>query len=107
MRRSHVIVLSSNFETFGLVLAEAMACGKPVISTRSGGPEDFVTEETGILVSAHDSSALAEALIQMRQRYDRYDPALIRAHCVERFSERQFVRKLEDIYRQVIVKAGE
>lgn len=41
-------VLNSNFETFSVVTAEALAYGKPVIATRCGGPEEFVNKIMGI-----------------------------------------------------------
>ena len=99
--RSHAVISASRFETFGLTLAEAMACGRPVIATRSGGPESFVTLETGLLVPVNDVSALARAMQQMIAQYDQYDPDRIRAYCVERFSEAAIVRHLESIYTRI------
>ena len=50
-----VFAFPSEFETFGLVLAEAMAMGKPVVSYAVGGtPEVVVDGETGFLVSQRD-----------------------------------------------------
>ncbi|MER3570478.1 MAG: hypothetical protein C4348_02685 [Patescibacteria group bacterium] len=61
-----VFVLPSIFksEAFGLVLIEAMACGKPVISTELGTGTSFVNQDgvTGFVVPPRDSKALAEAL---------------------------------------------
>ncbi len=50
-------------EQFGYVLVEAMACGKPVVSTLSGSiPEIVENRKTGFLVRPADSKALADAL---------------------------------------------
>ena len=61
-RRAALFVLPSRQEGFGIVLAEAMACGTPVVATRSGGPGDLIEDgESGWLVD-HDDAALARAL---------------------------------------------
>ncbi len=102
IHRSHALVSSSDVETFGLSIAEAMACGRPVVATRSGGPEDFVTERSGILVPPQDVDALAGALQRTVATYSRYDPAAIRDDCVSRFNERVYVARLEEAYRKAI-----
>ena len=61
MNQAHFFVLPSKFEGFGLVVAEAMACGPYVIATNSGGVAE-VMGDTGILVPPKDSEALAQAL---------------------------------------------
>jgi L-malate glycosyltransferase len=101
IQQSHVVVSTSKVETFGVTLIEAMACGKPIITTRSGGPEYFVDERSGILVDVGDIHGLAHALAQIRQNYQRYDPAYIRQVCVERFSETAIVQQLEKAYLSV------
>jgi glycosyltransferase involved in cell wall biosynthesis len=102
MNAVDVLVHPSDRESFGRVAVEAMACGKPVVATRSGGPEYFVSETTGLLAPRGNPAALAAALDQLALTYDRYDPARIRAEAVARFSEEAFARQVEAIYQSAI-----
>jgi glycosyltransferase involved in cell wall biosynthesis len=67
-------VIPSHQEGLCIAALEAMACGAPVVSTRCGGPEEFVRDdETGYLVD-HDAAALADAVARIvvdRARRDR------------------------------------
>jgi glycosyltransferase involved in cell wall biosynthesis len=64
VRRALALILTSNFEAFALVLAEAMACGVPVISTNcaAGPPEVLENGRSGLLVPVDDAEALASAM---------------------------------------------
>lgn len=95
---SHVIVSSSHIETFGATLIEAMACGRPVIATRSGGPEGFVNEKNGLLVANNDVEALASGMRTLVNTYDQYNLKDIREFCVNRFSETAITDKLLNRY---------
>jgi glycosyltransferase involved in cell wall biosynthesis len=57
-----VVCQPSLIEPFGQALLEAMACGRPVVATRIGGPPEFVAPEAGVLVDPADSVELARAL---------------------------------------------
>ena len=102
MAECDIFVLPSRYETFGVVYAEAMACGKPVIGTKTGGPDSFVTEEAGILVDVENKEQLAEAMISMIENYDKYDSAAIRKIIVDNFSMKAIADKLEEIYKEVL-----
>lgn len=55
---------SPQLETFGIVLLEAMACGRPVITTEAAGmADDIVRHGTGIVIRMGDPDALAEAIL--------------------------------------------
>lgn len=63
MNAADGFVLSSHWEGFSLVVAEAMACELPVVATKCGGPEEIiVNEETGYLCEVQDPMALAAVL---------------------------------------------
>lgn len=67
-----VVVLTSIAEGFGLVLVEAMALGRPVITTPAGGVQEIVRDgETGIVVPAPDPASLAAAILRLLR-----DPSL-------------------------------
>jgi starch synthase len=58
-----MLVHPAHSEGLGIVLMEAMAAGKPIVATRSGGPEEVVVEgETGLLVPPGEPRLLANAM---------------------------------------------
>lgn len=62
-RRSRVLALTSRLESFGNVVAEALAHGLPVVSTAAAGPAEILGQgEFGALVPVGDSDAMARAL---------------------------------------------
>lgn len=80
--------------------------GKPVVSTRSGGPEEVVTPETGLLAPTGNDAALGEKMKEIYDRYYRYDPNQIRSSAMERYAERSIIRRLEHVYDQVCLRAA-
>ena len=57
-----VLVLPSFSESFGLVLIEALACGKPVIGSDVGGITEIINDDVGLLVNPNKVSSIAEAI---------------------------------------------
>ena len=96
------LVLSSEFETFGVVLIEAMSRGKPVIATACGGPDSFVTKNVGELVPVGSVQALANALQDMAANLERYSAEEIRKATIERFGRSRFAADIKQIYSRVI-----
>ena len=75
---SDFFVINSNYETFSVVTAEALASGLPVIATKCGGPEEFVTKDVGILIEPKNKEQLKKALIYMLDNHQKYDKKKLR-----------------------------
>jgi glycosyltransferase involved in cell wall biosynthesis len=86
MQHCNAFVLPSRFEAFGVVYVEALACGKPVIGARAGGPDDTIIPEVGYLVDVDDPPALASAMEKMYLKCHEFDRDFIRSHAVKNFS---------------------
>ncbi|MDX5407742.1 MAG: glycosyltransferase [Chromatiaceae bacterium] len=99
---SSCLVSCSEHETFGVVVAEALALGKPVVATRSGGPEDIVSNGSGLLVEVNDVDALANAMLNILDDYQQYDAAQIRQRCQQRFSAQAVTGRIIDSYTKVL-----
>lgn len=97
-----IFVLSSKAETFGVVLIEAMSCGKPVVATKCGGPESIVTEPwIGQLCQEGDPKALADSIIDVAQNINKYNPQKIREFTIKNFDYARIASELAKQYQEV------
>ncbi len=66
MHRADIFVHPARWEPFGIVLAEAMALGLPIITTETDGARDLIESHVnGIRVPSHDPDALSQAILQL------------------------------------------
>ncbi|MEQ6167452.1 glycosyltransferase [Ekhidna sp. MALMAid0563] len=103
MQNCQFLMLPSRYETFGNVLLEAMACGKPVVATNCGGPSEIVTKDTG-LISEVSVSDLKEKIVAMINSNQQYDPKLIRHSIDNKFSPEVWIVRLETQLTSAIKK---
>ncbi len=101
MTQLHFLVCSSRYETFCISLIEAMAAGLPVVSTRCGGPEDFVNETNGMLCEKEDPEALKTAIEGMTLSYRKYSDDMLKGFAMQ-YAPNNVVKRLIEIYRQVL-----
>ena len=102
-----VFVLPSEYEAFGLVLLEAMACKKPCIATKVGGVSEVVEDgKTGILIEYGKPESLANAIIELlgddsrRKNMGRQG----RERVKENFIWPKIVNQLERVYEDLLTK---
>ena len=98
---SDVVVMPSLHEGFGLVAAEALASGRPVVATRSGGPEDIIEDGQGYLVQPGDSDALGDAVIKTLSGHNISKPDILIESAYRRFSYDSIAKKIVEVYKIV------
>ena len=104
-----VVVLTSKNEGSPVALIEAMAAGRPVVSTRAGGVEDVVSHDrTGLVVPVGDACAVARAVLDLLE-----DPAkaaafgaAARTAVVPRFASARLVDDIDALYRRLLAARG-
>lgn len=103
-RAADLLLMPSRGETFGLVAAEAMACGAPVVCPAVGGLTDVVgANEGGVLTPPRDSQAMAAAITELlrddTQRQSMADSGVRRVQSL--FTLRHHTDKVLRLYEQV------
>jgi glycosyltransferase involved in cell wall biosynthesis len=105
-----VFVMSSVTEGLGTSLLDAMAAGKPIVATRTGGiPEVVVDEETGILVPPRDHQAMADAIVRLLNDAalrERMGQAGLERAC-QKFSAERMVQNTLRVYQRVAMHPHE
>lgn len=84
-------------EPYGLVVAEALACGTPVCAFARGAMPELLSEECGLLVAPGDVAGLAEAIAAA----PRLSRASARAHATRCCSLEQMVDRYTELYRSL------
>jgi len=100
-----IFILASLNEGMGRVILEAMASGKPVIATQTGGIPELVQEgQSGLLVPIADAKALSEAMIhlaenpKMMSTFGETGKKLVK----DIFSLDKMVTKIDDLYQEIM-----
>lgn len=102
LRRSHVFVSASRFESFGKAIVEAQACGLPVIATRTDGANFIMSSPAqGILIRINDVEEMTGAMEHVYNDYHRYDSEKIVQSVDSRFSEKVVTKKWKEVYNRI------
>jgi glycosyltransferase involved in cell wall biosynthesis len=105
MRQLHLLVVPSQFEPFGRVVIEAMACGRPVIGSHDGGIPEIIEEgKTGYLIELGDWKGFARAALALLADREKWTSMSQSASAAarNRFSIAAHVTQIIGIYREIL-----
>jgi len=100
-----LVLLPSEYESFGLAALEAMACGVPVVASRSGGLVELIEDGvTGFLAGVGDVQTMADRGVEAFTNPDvaRRIGVQARQSVVQRFEPQAIVSQYEQLYESVI-----
>jgi len=105
LKEFDVFVLASVSEGFPLVALEAMAASRPMVATRSGGPQEIIDDgRNGMLVPPADSNALAEKISELlgdpRRATELANSALLKVSTT--FSIEKMISEYESLYERLL-----
>ena len=102
LRSSHALISASRVESFGKAIIEALACGIPVIATKTDGASYIIeNNDLGILSATNDVEGLKNAMHELLKQYDTYKGDAISAATGKRFNEEVVIDMWKKLYAEV------
>jgi glycosyltransferase involved in cell wall biosynthesis len=102
LNQSAALVFPSRHETFGLVAAESLTCGTPVICTNRTGPSEYTNPSNSISIQPDQIDGIKEAMLKIAHADNQFDHQLISENAIKAFGLDAFGLKLKNIYLQHI-----
>lgn len=96
------LFMFSSYENQPCVIIEAMACGKPVLATHTGGIPELVSSTRGLLSPPNDEVLMADKLNTMLDSYSTFSPDELRQFAVLNFSYEKVGQQILDVYLSTI-----
>ncbi|CAI8699193.1 MULTISPECIES: glycosyltransferase [Pseudomonas] len=97
-RECDFLVISSESETFGVVAIEAMSCGRPVLTTRCGGPAEIVSHPQLGHVVGMSAQELTQGMLAMAQQRGAFNSKVIRKVTELKFSSASIAQEIANVY---------
>ena len=101
-RRASVFVNPTYNDSFPTVNLEALACGTPVVTYRTGGSPEAIDENTGIVVEKGNISSLAESIIEVLNNPTKYSSQGCRKRAENHFNKNIQFGKYIDLYENIL-----
>jgi glycosyltransferase involved in cell wall biosynthesis len=102
-----VLMLTRSFEGFGLTLAEAIRNGVPILTTRVGAVEEFVSKENGKIINPGSPSEIADALISFMNNPSSWKERANSRRCMHAFSSESMATEYHQLFSELIISIKE
>ena len=104
LQESDAFVLFSFYENMPCVIAEALCCGLPIISSDVGGIAESIDANNGILIDSNDIDQLTLQMLAMVNNYNKYDRQKIAKAATERYNYSSIGKQITTIYEEILIK---
>jgi glycosyltransferase involved in cell wall biosynthesis len=91
-------LLNSNFETLNISAIEALMHGLPVVASKCGGPEDYLTEKNSIQVNTQDTNDLVRGIKEMIEKQETLNRREIKSEIEKLYNEKVVMESLRMLY---------
>jgi glycosyltransferase involved in cell wall biosynthesis len=103
LKNSDFLVMFSNYETAGVVIAESLVSGIPVLTTDVGVAPGCVNESNGIIISRSDENVLFEKMSFLLNNLHKYNHEEIKKNSANKFSYQSIGNQLYAIYNNALL----
>ncbi|MCI2229788.1 glycosyltransferase family 4 protein [Polaribacter sp. MSW13] len=104
LQEATICISFSNYETFGIVITEAIASGTPVISTNTGIAMDLKTHDFCSVIPIKDEEALFQEILNAKKTFENIDVEKMHAFVKQEFSKEIILNKFSLLYYQSLKK---
>lgn len=98
IQKAHICISFSNYETFGITLAEAIACGTFVISTNTGILNELTNKKYFSIIPIHDEAALLNEIIHLKTAPPILDSNKMNTFIKEKFGPQIIAKEFSSLY---------
>lgn len=104
LQQQNALVSASRVESFGITMVEALACGIPVIATKTAGSVDILQPFCGSIVPQEDAEGLANGIITCIKNVHSYDKQRLTEYAKSTYGKAAFNHRWQQHYQAVLNK---
>ncbi len=102
LQNASCLALSSNYETFGIVVFEALACGVPVVATDVADIALHISAKMGRVIPTNNALAFKKALLEVLDHPESFPPEPMRDFVLQHYSPEAIAKHLDRLYKPLL-----